>query len=76
MNGYFYISRSGVWVKKFKYVKHSDGLWHITESYTTDIEKGRDVLAEIFVYGYFEPRIWDKEEIIKFYKIYNANEDK
>ena len=58
MNGYFYISRSGFWVKKFKYVKQEDGLWHMTEHYTTEKEKGRDLLEELFWQGYFEPRIW------------------
>jgi hypothetical protein len=32
---YHYIVRSGYWLKKLKYEKQSDGLYHIVESYTS-----------------------------------------
>jgi hypothetical protein len=57
--GWFYITRSGEKLKKLKYVKGTDGYYHITEHYTTEKEKGRNLLMEIIVQGYFEPRIFD-----------------
>ena len=60
LNGYFYITRSGYWVKKFKYQKQLDGLYHITEHYTTSKEGDRDLLEEIYIFGYFSPRIYSK----------------
>ena len=55
---WFYITRSCCWVKKFKYEKQHNGLYHITEHYSTNVEKGRDLLEEIFIMGYFKPAIW------------------
>ena len=59
LGGWFYITRSGYWVKKLKYKKGDDGYYHVTEHYTTQKEKGRDLLAEIIAEGYFTPRIFD-----------------
>lgn len=55
---WFYITRSCSWVKKFKYEKQRDGLYHLTAHYSTSVEKGRDLLEEIFIMGYFKPAIW------------------
>lgn len=59
INGWFYIARSNHWVKKFKYKIKADGLYHVVSMYTTDKEKGRDLLAEIICSGYFRPAILD-----------------
>ncbi len=57
INGWHYITRSGFWVKKFRYEKQSDGLYHLTDHYTSQIEKGIDILRMILAEGYFEPRL-------------------
>ena len=59
LGGWFYITRSGYWLKKFKYKKGDDGLYHITEHYTTDHTKGQNLLKQIILEGYFQPRIID-----------------
>lgn len=59
LGGWFYITRSGYWLKKFKYKKGDDGYYHITEHYTTDHAKGQNLLAQIIVEGYFQPPILD-----------------
>lgn len=58
-NDWLYITRSGFWVKKFQYRKSLDGLYHISEHYTTDKEIGRNLLLEILIEGYFEPTLRD-----------------
>lgn len=59
LGGWFYITRSGYWLKKFKYKKGDDGYYHVTEHYTTDHTKGQNLLAQIIVEGYFQPPILD-----------------
>ena len=59
LGGWFYITRSGYWLKKLKYKKGTDGYYHVTDHYTTQKEKGRNLLAEIIAEGYFAPRIFD-----------------
>lgn len=59
LGGWFYITRSGHWVKKFRYKQGDDGYYHLTDSYTSEKEKGRNLLMEILVEGYFAPRIMD-----------------
>ena len=59
LGGWFYITRSGSWVKKFKYQKEDDGYYHIIEHYTTDVEKGYNILKQVIIEGYFEPKIFD-----------------
>lgn len=58
-DGWLYITRSGFWLKKFQYRKDIDGLYHITEHYTTDKEAGRNLLLEIIIEGYFKPTLRD-----------------
>ncbi len=60
IGGWFYITRSGYWLKKFKYKKGVDGYYHVSEHYTTDHTKGQNLLAQIIVEGYFEPPILDE----------------
>ncbi len=59
LGGWFYITRSGYWLKKFKYKKGDDGFYHITEHYTTEHTKGQNLLVQIIVEGYFQPPILD-----------------
>ena len=59
LGGWFYITRSGYWLKKFKYEEGPDGFYHVTEHYTTEKEKGNNLLMQIIVEWYFHPRILD-----------------
>lgn len=52
-----YITRSGYFVKKFRYELQEDGLYHIAEHYTSKEEKGRCLLQEMLQNGYFKPAI-------------------
>lgn len=55
--GWIYITRSGFWLKKFRFEKRGDGLFHLSEHQTTDKEAGRNLLQEILIEGYFEPSL-------------------
>ena len=68
LGGWFYITRSGYWVKKIKYKKGNDGFYHITDHYTTEKERGRNLLMEIIVEGYFSPRIFD-DRLMALFKV-------
>jgi len=59
LGGWFYLTRSGYWLKKFKYKKGPDSYYHLTEHYTTEKEKGRNLLMEVLIEGYFTPPIID-----------------
>ena len=59
LGGWFYITRSGHWLKKFKYQKGNDGYYHVQDHYTVPKVKGDNLLAQIIIEGYFEPRILD-----------------
>ena len=59
LGGWFYITRSGHWLKKFKYQKGNDGHYHVQDHYTVPKVKGDNLLAQIIIEGYFEPRILD-----------------
>ena len=59
LGGWFYITRSGWWLKKFRYQKSADGYYHITEHYTTLKEKGHNLLAQVLIEGRFEESIID-----------------
>ena len=72
LGGWFYITRSGYWVKKIKYKKGDDGLYHIIDHYTTEKEKGRNLLMEIITEGYFSPRIFD-DRLMALFKTFSAN---
>lgn len=58
-DGWHYIYRSGHLLKKFRYQMERDGYFHLVEHFTTDKEKGNDLLFEILVHGYFEPTLRD-----------------
>lgn len=67
---YHYFYRSGVWVKKYRYEKQDDGLYHLTESYTAVIEMGRNLLMECFIEGYYRPRVLEHEAIKEYVEMY------
>jgi len=58
-DGWHYIYRSGYLLKKFRYQLCDDGLYHLKEHFTTEKEKGRNLLEEVLLDGYFEPRLTD-----------------
>ena len=66
LGGWYYITRSGYWVKKFKYKKGSDGMYHVMEHYTTEKEKGRNLLMLVIFEGYFQPRIIDDKQLVDY----------
>lgn len=55
--GWLYITRSGFWLKKFRFNKQADGLYHLAEHYTTEKEAHRDLLQEVLIEGYFKPSL-------------------
>lgn len=57
-NDWIYITRSGFWVKKFKYEKQNDGQYHVSIHFTTEKERGRNLLIEILSQGYFQPSLF------------------
>ena len=59
LGGWFYITRSGWWLKKFKYQKGGDGFYHVTEHYTTPKFMGYNLLAQVILEGNFEEPIID-----------------
>lgn len=59
LGGWFYITRSGHWLKKLRYKRGEDGFYHITDHFTTPKVKGENLFEEIIVSGYFHPRILD-----------------
>ena len=59
LGGWFYITRSGFWLKKFKYQKQPDGLYHLTDHYTTPKTKGQNLLAQVLTEGNFDTPILD-----------------
>jgi len=70
LGGWFYITRSGYWLKKFKYEKGKDGFYHITHHYTTDHTKGQNLLMQIIIEGYFSPPIIDDRIRERLHEIY------
>lgn len=56
---WFYITRSGYWLKKFKYEKGKDGLYHVGDHFTTIHEKGRNLLLQVLCEWNYNPRVMD-----------------
>lgn len=52
-----YFVRSGCWLKKYRYEKKGDGMYHLVESYTSRKEMGRNLLMECFEDGFYKPRV-------------------
>lgn len=68
LDGWFYITRSGFWLFKFKYEKKNDGLWHITANYDTPHTPGYRVMINVIHEGYFEPQIFTGRDIERYLK--------
>lgn len=67
MKGWFYITRSGYWLFKFKYEKNKkDGLWHITANYDTPFGSGFGFMLNVIHEGYFEPQIFGGSDIERY----------
>ena len=59
LGGWSYITRSGFWLQKFTYQKQADGLYHLTNHYTTPKTKGHNLLAQVLIEGNFDTPILD-----------------
>lgn len=74
INGNIYISRSGIWVKKYIVKRQFEGTEHecydIDTAYSTEREYGRPLLAEVLAEGYFEPRIWEREDAVAWFELF------
>jgi len=46
-DGWHYVYRSNYLLKKFKFQKQDDGLYHMIESYTTEHENSSDLIEEV-----------------------------
>jgi len=72
INGWHYFSRSGWWVKKFRFEYDEEfEVYSLVECYSTDLEYGRPLLAESLTHGYYNPRIWTEEEAKEYWFEYN-----
>ena len=69
---YHYIVSSGFWLKKIKFEKSSDGLYHLVESYTSTKEMGRNLLIDCLAYGYFRPGVISHEALIDYRQMHGA----
>ena len=54
-DGWHYVYRSNYLLKKFKFQKQDDGLYHVIESYTTEHGSYADLIEEVLWQGYFKP---------------------
>lgn len=54
-DGWHYVYRSNFLLKKFKFQKQVDGLYHVIESYTTEHSRNDDLIEEVLWQGYFKP---------------------
>ena len=59
LGGWFYITRSGWWIKKLRYQNGKDGYYHVAEHYTAPKAKGHNLLAQVIYEGYFDTPIKD-----------------
>ena len=73
LGGWFYITRSGCWLKKFKYQKEKDGYYHISEHYSTEFTRGENLLQVIIIEGYFQPSIFNARIIALFDEMAKRN---
>lgn len=56
-NGWLYITRSGWWLKKFRYIKQLDGLYRLTDHFTAERESDTNLVDIVFRDGYFRPSL-------------------
>lgn len=59
VGNYHYIVRSGYWLKKYRYQKQSDGLYHIVESFTSYKAAGENLLLYCMIDGYYRTRLFE-----------------
>ena len=57
---YHYIVRSGYWLKKYRYQKQSDGLYHIVESFTSYKSAGENLLLYCMIDGYYRTKLFEE----------------
>lgn len=60
VGNYHYIVRSGYWLKKYRYQKQSDGLYHIVESFTSYKAAGENLLLYCMIDGYYRTRLFEE----------------
>jgi ADP-ribosylglycohydrolase len=53
-DGWNYIYRSHYLLRKFRFRKQSDGIYHLVELYETEKEIDFDLIEEVLRYGYFD----------------------
>jgi len=53
-DGWHYIYRSHYLLKKFRFEKREDGLYHLGEYYDSEKEVGEDLLLTVLIEGYFD----------------------
>jgi hypothetical protein len=80
---WFYITRSGYWLKKFSFKKQIDNLYHLRDHYSSVKADGRNLLCEILLEGYFQPSLVDVgikyqkiiyyQHLFKYYHFENEN---
>ncbi len=54
-DGWHYVYRSNFLLKKFKFQKQNDGLYHVIETCTTEHGSYADLIEEVLRQGYFKP---------------------
>ena len=58
---WLYITRSGFWLKKFRFEKKDDGLYHLLEHFTTRKTTGNNLLKTVLIEGYFNPPLFSQQ---------------
>lgn len=58
---WLYITRSGFWLKKFRFEKKDDGLYHLLEHFTTRKTTGNNLLKTVLIEGYFNPPLFPQQ---------------
>ena len=53
-DGWHYVYRSNYLLKKFKFQKQEDGMYHMIDSYTTEHGSYADLIEEVLGQGYFK----------------------
>lgn len=61
LGGWIYITRSGDWLKKFRYQRRRDGRYHLEEGFTMPKARGEDLLTFVLYQDFFSPGILNEE---------------
>ena len=70
---YHYIVRSGYWLKRYRYQKQSDGLYHIVESFTSYKSAGENLLMHCMIDGYYRTRLFEESVARDYWKERHEN---